>query len=358
MDSKMPLGPSKPRSSKQGQGGATLALVGVAAAGVWWLTRKKDTTPPPSTDLAYVSGMVTEGAFAFVVAGATVMIGGYSAVTDGTGHYAIIEGLPVGTATIEVNASGFPLYSAQVTLAVGQMTVDVRLGPVQIFTGSVSGHITDAETLAAVGGAVVTLISTQQQSVGRTTDLNGFFSFTSLAAGAILSWFIEKAGYQTQSGALTVGTGITDLSRALAPMIVAGPVFTFGAPVGSGTPYYINVPGYGTYSFIAPKVNVNITNNGGSAASHVIDLLTDVWDDLSGTQQSSGILISRMDLTLQAGQSFNYLWDAYAPVALDPVNGFPLQLIANNNDGVHDNQHWMFWLQDELGNKTAKTRIG
>jgi len=142
------------------------------------------------------------------VSGAAVMISGGSVTTNVTlttntsGGYAT-NFVPVGNYTITVSATGFSTQSKSATVNTGQTTaVNFTLGSGG-GTGTLSGAVVNISTNQPISGATVSF-----SGGSTTTNTNGFYQFTNVAAGAY-SVTAVHTGYFASTQSATVSSGST-----------------------------------------------------------------------------------------------------------------------------------------------------
>lgn len=184
-----------------------------------------------------ISGTVTDtsGSHA-AIAGATVTLSGGAtgtATTDASGNYSFTNLTPAGY-TVAASKSTYTSgagSSASVTVTAGNTaTANLTLTST---LGSISGHVTDSASNAAISGATVQLDGGPTTS----TDSSGAYAFSGVTVGSH-SLTASKVGYNsaTNSG-VSVSAGVTTTSDVA---LVARPVTstnfffpTSAAPVAS-----------------------------------------------------------------------------------------------------------------------------
>jgi len=151
-----------------------------------------------------LTGTVTDSGTAAPIAGASIQIGVFSTITNGTGVYSI--SLPVGTYSVTASAFGYlsQTVNGVVVSDGGTTTQDFALVAAPSFT--VSGHVRTASG-DPIPNATVTIGGTPIPPA--TTDAAGFYSFASVPQGTYS--MTATAGHcndpQTQS--VTVNGNIT-----------------------------------------------------------------------------------------------------------------------------------------------------
>ena len=146
-----------------------------------------------------VSGTVTDAETNAAIAGATVSVASpsVSATTDASGKFTL-TGLPDGTYTLQVTATGYNPGTQSVTVSGADVTgVAITLFPTAA-TYTLSGTITDSGTGTGLDGATVTLTLPDSTTQTTTTSAAGLYSFTGLAAGTY-DLAVTASGYQDGS---------------------------------------------------------------------------------------------------------------------------------------------------------------
>jgi hypothetical protein len=144
-----------------------------------------------------ISGTVTDTNNGLAISGATVTLSGGgsgSTTTDGSGNYSFSNLTPAGYTVTASKSTYTPGAGSSKAVTVtagnttsGNLTLTSTLG-------SITGHVTDATTHAAISGATVTI--TSGGSGSGTTDASGAYTISSLAAGSY-SLSASKSGYVT-----------------------------------------------------------------------------------------------------------------------------------------------------------------
>lgn len=187
---------------------------------------------PPATGI--VTGTVTNANNQAAIQGATVTVDGLSlsATTTNNGSFTIV-GVPVGTHTLTVNASGFfsvTTSSIQVTVGSSSSAGTIALTPLPT-TGTVTGTVTNAITQAGLTGATITV---NGLSLSTTSDGNGSFIIPGVPAGRhILT--VSATGFSTST---TTVVQVTARSTSNAGTIALAPITTgsiTGAVINANT---------------------------------------------------------------------------------------------------------------------------
>lgn len=176
-----------------------------------WLLHDKDCQVAPATSVEYgdgstiitqvtsrgeLNGTVRDSATSSPIAGARVVCGRYSAVTDSYGRY--IMALRAGTYTVSARADRYRGSSRETTVREQQETTeDFALDPVGADTGDIYGIVRDIQTKAVIPGAVLTCDGLQAQS-----GADGYYEFNGLAPG---TYTVECSAdrYRTASQSVT-----------------------------------------------------------------------------------------------------------------------------------------------------------
>jgi hypothetical protein len=159
-----------------------------------------------------LTGAVRNASTGAAVAGATVSVGGQSAVADASGRFTL-GALAAGTVTVDVSASGFVAQQQAVTIVAGQ-TVDLVVRLVAVPApgrSSIVGTVVDAATGAPIEGAMVA-----GGGLTVVTGSAGGFVLSDLAPGTI-TVTVSATGYTTRQQSVTVASGAaTSITVSLA----------------------------------------------------------------------------------------------------------------------------------------------
>jgi N-acetylneuraminic acid mutarotase len=160
-----------------------------------------------------VTGTVTDSSTKAPIVGATVTVGGMTAITDASGHYS--SDVPVGT--YGATASDFGYASKTVSGVTvpdgGSVTEDIALDPVP--SSTVSGTVTDGSGHPWPLYATITIEGVPGGPV-RTDPYTGRYS-VKLPQGASYTLHVDAnyPGYQTQTKNVTVGGSDTTADISL-----------------------------------------------------------------------------------------------------------------------------------------------
>jgi len=199
------------------------AFTGSFGTAMYWaagIAGFKAGTGPPTTGA--VSGTVTNSLGGAIPAGATVTDSNTSTPTDASGNYTL-SSLAAGSHSLTASASGFTTSLAQVvTVTAGQTLPGISfiLIPTPT-TGAVSGTVTSSLGGAIPGGATVT-----DSNTSTTTDAQGNYTLSSLAAGSH-SLTASASGFTTslaQVVTVTAGQTLPGISFILTPTPTTGAV--------------------------------------------------------------------------------------------------------------------------------------
>jgi hypothetical protein len=263
-------------ASASGYATATVTHVGVTAgntASLGNITLGLDATA------AFLRGTITDGTTGTPVAGATLSLSGAvttSAVTDASGNYQL-AGLPTGTVTITVSASGYDPLTATTALATNTVTLfspGLYQAGTTPATATLQGQVADASTGQPIGGATVAVAGQMT-----TTDATGQFTLAGLTAGALsASVSAPEYGSATLSGTLVNGVNDAGLIR-LAPLGVSTTAAFLRGTITDGTTG-------------APVAGATLTLSGAATISAVTDA--------SGNYQLAGLPTGTVTITVSA----------------------------------------------------------
>jgi len=193
-----------------------------------------------------------DGPIAGVAVSASGSEGSGYAITDGSGHYSISQGLKTGTYTVSVFAIGYLTYQIEnVQVTVGQTTsgkdFDMQL------SGGVSGRVTDAVDSTPVVNTMVVAYSTGGGGTygwSAMTDSDGkYLLATNLGTGSYNVTVMFPGGHVSQSSvqAVTTGVEVKNVNFALARSgIISGRITTpNGAPLKDITVTALSGSNYG-----------------------------------------------------------------------------------------------------------------
>jgi len=178
-----------------------------------------------------ISGTVTDTNNGLAISGATVTLSGGgtgTATTDASGNYSFSNLAPAGytvTASLATYTPGAGSSKAVTVTAgntaSGNLTLTSTLG-------SITGHVTDATSHAAINGATVTITSGGSGSA--TTDASGAYTISGLTAGSY-SLSASKSGYVsgTASGVSVTAGHATTSDFALTAVVTQSTSFLFGS---------------------------------------------------------------------------------------------------------------------------------
>jgi len=251
-----------------------------------------------AADTCSLGGTVTDALTHVAIAGATVTCQGLSATTAADGTY-LLSLLPVGTG-LSAQASA-PHYQAvlrtdvSITIAVTAIA-DFALTPT---TGTISGTIRDAGTLAGIAGATVTC-----GPVTAATAADGTYTLAFVPVGTGYSVSATAPGYDPngQPGVSVAADQTTVVGITLAPQVgsISGTVTDAttklplgGATVTCGTPT-TTTNARGEYGFTGLRIgSYTVTASAGghtsaSASSVSVTKDTTTRVDLALTTTASG----------------------------------------------------------------------
>jgi len=192
-------------------------------------TATASVTLTPSTGT--ISGFVQSSVDSSALVGASVSlmdvngIALASATADSNGAYSF-GALNPGQYQVAFADTGFLSQTTAETVVAGVTTMDsVQLAPTPPPTGSIAGAVFDGITLSVIPGATVSLTDGNGNLIASTTtDVNGAFSFTSIAPGAYDLSFAAQ-GY----------TGLNISTTVIANQTAGGWVNLFEIPAPTGS---------------------------------------------------------------------------------------------------------------------------
>jgi hypothetical protein len=246
----------RPRQAQSGGGDSSMLLALAAAAGVgayFWFKKK------PS-QLATLAGTVLSGVDAAIIPGAIITVGTKQATSAlVTGKFTIPD-LPVGTATVDIIATGFLAGQFQVPLVAGSNPKVFQLFKTTTQAG-LSGVVTNRNTGGLLQGVTVSVAG---QS--KLTGSDGSYSFTDLTAGTTVTVDFILSGYKTVTltkaliaGANTLSTSMNNLGTINGYVTnTLGTIRIVGASIISGT-YSTTTDPQGWYTLTLPSGDKAIT---------------------------------------------------------------------------------------------------
>ncbi len=181
-------------------------------------------TPVPFTVFGAISGTVTAASNGNPISGASVQVLQSNTViasvtTAGNGGYGV-QNLPAGTYDVRFSASGYgtAITPGNSVIYGTSTTVNASLAS----PGTISGRVTQTDGVTAIAGASVTAARVSSAAGSATTDSNGNYSISTLAAGSYTA-LASAAGFVTQSsGGVSVTSGNSTTQN-------------FSLPTGGGT---------------------------------------------------------------------------------------------------------------------------
>lgn len=187
--------------------------------------------------------------------------------------------------------------------------------------GSITGHVTDSSTGAAISGATVSY-----SGGSTTTDSSGSYTFSNVPAGSY-NLTASQSGYNSQTGSVTVTATAGALNFQLTPMSTSGPgtisgqvtnVSTGGAIAGTTVSFSggsTTTDSAGHYSFTgvtAGTYNVSASHSGyfletksatvNSGSTSTLNFALATGGKVAGTvTNSSGVAISGATVNISGG---------------------------------------------------------
>lgn len=249
-----------------------------------------------------------DGPIAGVAVSASGTEGSGYAITDGSGHYSISEGLKTGTYTVSVFAVGYLTYQIEnVQVTVSQTTsgkdFDMQL------SGGVSGRVTDAVDSTPVANTMVVAYSAGgggSYGWSALTDSDGkYLLATNLATGSYNVTVMFPEGHVTQSSvqAVTAGAEVKNVNFALARSgIISGRITApGGAALSDATVYASSTGGGGYFGYATTNATgyYRISNGLGTGAYTVMAMATGGGlPNMTNVNVTAGQETSHVDLTL------------------------------------------------------------
>lgn len=165
---------------------------------------------------ATVQGVVQNASTSTPIAGANVVITAsgnptVTVTTDATGKYTA-TGLPAGSFTISVTATGYQAFNASGSLALGVNDAGtIKLQPLPA-ASTISGVVVDGMTQAPIAGAQVVV---QGPATTVTTNSAGEYTLTDVV-GPQVTLKATASGYLSQTSVVSVAAGaVTTLNFTL-----------------------------------------------------------------------------------------------------------------------------------------------
>ena len=245
-----------------------------------------------------------DGPIAGVAVSASGSEGSGYAITDGSGHYSISQGLKTGTYTVSVFAIGYLTYQIEnVQVTVGQTTsgkdFDMQL------SGGVSGRVTDAVDSTPVAHTMVVAYSTGGGGTygwSAMTDSDGkYLLATNLGTGSYNVTVMLPEGHVSQSSvqAVTAGVEVKNVNFALARSgIISGRITTpNGAPLKDITVTALSGSNYG-YATTNATGYYRMANGLGTGTYTVMAISGMNFNQTTGVNVVAGQETSGVDMTL------------------------------------------------------------
>jgi hypothetical protein len=238
------------------------------------VTTTKDFALAPQS--GSISGTVTAASGGAPIGGATISYGGGSTTTDGSGYYTL-SSLTEGSYTLTASATGYSSQNASDTVGPGAaVTQNFALLPPP---GSITGHVTDAQTSSAISGATVSYSggSATTDGTGLYTLINvppGTYTVTAAAADHVAGSapVTVTSGNPTTQDFLLTQTGtisgtVTDaattnpiqgatVSYSGGSTVTSAGQYTFSQVDPSGSPYTVSVSASGYASQTSSPLTV------------------------------------------------------------------------------------------------------
>ena len=205
------------RTILQGKSNPTTLIEGQAAS--------VDVTLTPIANTGTVIGTVTNAGTGTTLSNATVAVTGTSlrTTTNSAGEFGL-DGVPEGSQTLSVSASGFFNTTKVVPVVAGASisagTIALRPFPT---TGTVTGTVTNAGTGTPLPNATLSVIGTNLSTI---TDRNGNFTLTGVPQGP-QTLTVSAAGFTSTTRAVppvVAGQSVSTGTIALTPIQTTGSI--------------------------------------------------------------------------------------------------------------------------------------
>lgn len=195
------VGPVTVNFSKQGYKAKSVSITLVAGQNTLNMTMNNRGT---------ITGTVRDSVTHVAIAGVSVQISSYSAITGPAGTYSIT--MPSGNYTAVISKSGYVTQNQPVTVYPEETRpLDIDLVQEYAQEGVIQGRVTDVNTGNGISGAQV-----QAGSYLATTNYQGYYSMN--VANGSYNVTATASGYNSQTKQVTVTTGtIKTVDFALSP---------------------------------------------------------------------------------------------------------------------------------------------
>lgn len=235
-----------------------------------------------------ISGKVTAAVGGAAISGATVMGGGAVAISNGSGNFTLTEVSP-GAVTVIATATGYDSKSSSVSLDPGgSATTNFALSVTSTAPSNITGHVTNAETLAPVSGAYVSIDGKSAYSAA-----DGSYSLVGVTPGARTSAYSNATGFAYSSFYIDVPPGTWMVQDfALKPyhtVYVAVSDYASGAPVpgasvgAGGGSCTTNSAGWCALQAVSGPTTLSISATGYRSLSIEVEISTAATSLLTAT---------------------------------------------------------------------------
>ncbi|HNT52565.1 MAG TPA: choice-of-anchor J domain-containing protein, partial [Candidatus Syntrophosphaera sp.] len=157
--------------------------------------------------------------------------GGYTAVTDASGHY-LIQNIIDGEYQFSFSHYGYITHTQTVVIPEDE-TVTLNLTLQQMPMVTVSGTIIGSDTQAGLSGAGIYLQGYADYTT--STNATGAFAITGVYANFPYEYSILCPGYQNQSGTIAVGAGNYNFGTIVLDEVAYAPRQVHGEITGNNT---------------------------------------------------------------------------------------------------------------------------
>ena len=226
--------------------------VGLVATGIVLLAKKSST--------ATLNGTVISAADGSAIVGASVSDGKQTATTGAGGKFTM-KGLPTGSNSIGIAASGFDTYAKTLTLVAGNNTQTFVMTKTGTALAALVGIATDRDAGTPLAGVTITVLGKSAQ-----TAADGSYTISGLAVGlATLKATLSGYAPVTQSQTLNVGQNTWNVSLTnrgtiggtVRDSVTQTPIA--GATVVGSSTFKTTTNGNGVYQLKMPDTITSVT---------------------------------------------------------------------------------------------------
>lgn len=204
---------------------ALLMLCAAVAAACEVPTRSAPVEPTVTVEVSVLAGTVRHAHSQAPVSGAlvTASVAGIqrTSVTDGGGAYRLAA-LPSGVASVRVERDGFVTTRTDVLLSAPEVEMNLTVAPAtpppEVEFTTLAGAITNAQTLASITGATVTVTLESGASLTATTTMDGRFSISNVPLDESIDLRVEANNYMPEFRRVQVARNM-QVQIALTPIL-------------------------------------------------------------------------------------------------------------------------------------------